>query len=94
MFLNLGDFEAEVIAGIWAVEIARQVIASFGKIIPLRIVDIAGGELLDVRRDLFAILIIIAFGDSHADEGKVFWEEFEGFKIIKRGHELALGEVA
>jgi hypothetical protein len=39
-------------------------------------------------------LIIIAFGDSHTYEGKVFGEEFEGFKIIKRGHEFALGEVA
>ena len=94
MFLNFGDFEAEIFEGIWAVEIARQVIVSFGKIIPLRIVDIAGGELLDVRCDLFAILIIIAFGDSYADEGKVFWEEFEGFEIIKRRHEFALREVA
>jgi hypothetical protein len=66
LFLNLGDFEAEVIEGIWAVEIARQVVASFGKIIPLIIIDIPGGELLDVRCDLFAILIIIAFGVGDA----------------------------
>ena len=93
-FLDIFDLRPEVLEGFWIVEVSGEVIAAFGKVVPLSLIDRTGGKLLDVRGNLRAEKLVIAVAHSHTDDGEILRQKLEGFEIVKRRKEFALGEVA
>ena len=92
--LRLRDFCLQLLEGFDVVEIPLEIVAAFAEIVPLGILDRAGGKLLDVRGGFCAVALVVAPGHRHADHGKILREKAKDLEVVKRGEELPFCQVS
>ena len=92
--MNVLYFGSEMLKSIGIIEVARDVVAPIGKLVPLGLIDWSSRKLFDIGCNLGAEKLVVAFTDRHADDRKILREKFEGLQIVEGREEFSLCEVS
>ena len=92
--LRIGNLRGEMLECLDRLEIALNVIAAIGKVVPFLVVDRPGCELLDVFGNRLPIHLVVAVRSRDTDDGKIGRKQLQGLEIVKSRQELSFGEVA
>ena len=78
-FLDVFDFCSQMLERVGIIEVAGEVIAALGEVVPLGLIDRTSRKLLYVRGDLGSKKLVVAVAHCHTDDGEVLGQKFEGF---------------
>ena len=92
--VNPGQRLLQLVVSSGIVEISTHIIYAADKPFPQISSDVAGGELLEIFRELLPCIIIAHGAAAHADHGELARQQLLAGEVVESGNQLAARQVA